>query len=64
MKPKKKQLMTFRSTEEAFIAIASAAEYLGWGIAVPHSDDDTIVEGLVIGTEEYMSRVLPDEGGE
>ena len=37
--------------------VASIKE-LGWGISI---EDNEIVEGLVIGTDEYIDRHIPEE---
>ncbi len=38
--------------------IASVAE-IGWGISV--EDKDEMVQGLVIGTDDYIDRHIPEE---
>jgi hypothetical protein len=44
--------------KKAVDKIIEAAGELGWLIAIP---DDEQVIGLVIGTEEYLDRILPDD---
>ena len=48
------------SNEEAFEQLVVLINQLGWSMALPMSDDDpeAIVPGLVIGTEDYIHKVL------
>ena len=39
--------------------LLAAIREIGWDIAV--KDDEEIVQGLVIGTEEYIDRHIPEE---
>jgi hypothetical protein len=40
---------------EAYTAIITAVNRLGWEIAVPHGEPDAIVRGLVIGERGYVA---------
>jgi hypothetical protein len=47
--------MSIDKEMEALIVIIEACEKLGWAIAVPDEDE---VDGLIIGTEEYINKIL------
>lgn len=47
--------------EEAIQNIIKSCEVMGWQIAIPKGEPDSNVDGLVIGTEEYINRTLLDE---
>lgn len=56
--------MKINSPEEAFEAIAKAAEHLGWNIAFKSGEDDDIVNYVIIGTDEELQRITGVLDGE
>ena len=40
--------------------IASIRE-IGWGISVEKGEEDEIVQGLIMGTDDYIDRHTPEE---
>lgn len=56
--------LKFQEGEEIhpIMVISMAAMDLGWGISIPNTEsDDDIITGMVVGTEEYMDNILPDD---
>jgi hypothetical protein len=47
------------------ILISMATLDMGWNMAVPNHDDnpDAEVEGMIVGTQEYIDSVLSKENG-
>lgn len=44
--------------EQALITIANACRDVGWDIAVPTDDPNDDVEGLLIGSSEYLQKII------
>lgn len=43
--------------------ISEAAEELGWIIAIPQeADNDELVQGLILGTEEFITNIVAESG--
>ena len=47
-----------RDIPDTYIALMDAIVELGWQIAIPFAKDDDIIEGMIIGTEEYIDNIL------
>lgn len=45
-------------TEELYERLLNLIAEIGWSIAIPDVSDDEEVPGLIIGTEEYVGKVL------
>lgn len=52
--------MKNKTHEELLIELGNIAKELGWVIAIPISDDESGVQGMVIGDEVYVLEVLND----
>lgn len=50
-----------KTPEEALNAIIKACEFLGWTVAVPNQDENADIQGLVIGEDEYVDKVMSGE---
>lgn len=50
------ELVGLMTNEEAISKIIEAAEHFGWNVSFPNNDEDLI--GMIIGTEEYIEKVL------
>ncbi len=53
--------MDIKTPEEALNAIIQACEFLGWTVAVPNENPEDDIQGLVIGQDEYVDKVLNGE---
>jgi len=56
--------LKFEEGEEVhpIFIISMAAMDLGWGISIPKTEsDDDIIQGMVVGTTEYMDKVLSED---
>ena len=49
-----------RKAKRAFGRIFDGCKALGWSIAIIQEDDED-VDGLVIGTDEYIDKILKDD---
>lgn len=50
---------------DLIMAITEAAEQLGWAFAIPQEDDDeTLIQGLILGTTDFISDMVLKSGME
>lgn len=47
-----------KKQQEIIEILQSVCEDLGWVIGIPADDDETVVNGLIIGTEEFVYGVV------
>ena len=43
------------------MVVSMAAMDMGWDIAIPEGKDDEEIQGMVIGTDEYLQEILGDD---
>lgn len=55
--------LKFNEGEEIhpIIIISMAAMDMGWSMAIPSGDDDKEVEGMIVGTDEYIDSILKED---
>lgn len=44
--------------EELVETIMHCARELGWNVAIPVGEDEDVVTGLILGTQEYLDSVV------
>lgn len=56
-----KGIKTNNGVGSPLFILAAAALEMGWQISIEKGKDDSFVEGLVLGTPEYLDRTLPKD---
>jgi len=44
--------------------ISMAAMDMGWNLAIPNDSDEMEVQGMIVGTQEYINKTLGDDNVE
>lgn len=57
------QKLKFNEGEELhpIMIISLASLEMGWDMAIPNIEDDKEIEGMIVGTEEYIKSILIDD---
>lgn len=56
--------MNSKLQKELIDKLAEICEELGWSIGVPADDDTAPVDGLIVGTEEFIMGIVESINGE
>ena len=57
-------MSSVKKQQEIIEILQSVCEELGWVIGIPADDDETLVDGLIIGKEEFVYAVVDSFGQE
>ena len=44
--------------EDLFLTLVQIVKSMGWSVCIPNIEDDEMVPGMIIGTDEYVNDIL------